>query len=152
MHCSICRRCPPTVGDTLSRRHNGRRVKLVTQLHVVRSSSRIKLMMSDKGFRVNGATASQVCVSAMFVITDCMKVKIKIVKFTTEKAMKVRDAVEVWLYSFSSPGTRWGGWSTLHASRFTPGKDTRHQLYRWRGGHHSRSERVGKYCRSHKIK
>jgi hypothetical protein len=44
----------------------------------------------------------------MFVITDCMKVKIKIVRFTTEKAIKVRDAVEVWLYSFFSPGTRWG--------------------------------------------
>ena len=33
--------------------------------------------MSNKMFRANSATASQVRVSAMFVITDCMKVKIK---------------------------------------------------------------------------
>jgi len=89
MHCSICGWCPPTAVGTLSRRHNGRRVNLITQLHVVRSSSRIKLIMSNKRFSANGATASQVRVSAMFVITDCMKVKIKKVKVTTEKAMKV---------------------------------------------------------------
>jgi hypothetical protein len=29
----------------------------------------------------------------------------------------------VWLYSFFNLGTRWGGWSTPRAGRFTPGKD-----------------------------
>ena len=30
---------------------------------------------------------------------------------------------DVWLYTFFSPGARWGGWSTPRPGRFTPGND-----------------------------
>jgi hypothetical protein len=34
-----------------------------------------------------------------------------------------RGGVEVQLYYFFNLGARWGGWSTPHPGRFTPGKD-----------------------------
>jgi hypothetical protein len=37
-----------------------------------------------------------------------------------------------------------GGWSTPRPGRFATGKETRHPLYRMRGGPQGRSERVRK--------
>ena len=45
------------------------------------------------------------------------------VKFPLEQATKAQKGADVQLYSSFSLGTRWGGWSTPHTSRFTPGKD-----------------------------
>jgi hypothetical protein len=46
--------------------------------------------------------------------------------------------------SFFNLGARWGGWSTRHPGRFTPGKETRYPLYRRLGGPQGRSGRVRK--------
>jgi hypothetical protein len=49
-------------------------------------------------------------------------VKLK-VKVTLEQATKPRRGVELYLHTFFDVGARWGWWSTLRLSHFTPGKD-----------------------------
>ena len=55
-----------------------------------------------------------------------------------------REEVEVSLYSFFNPTTRWGGWSTPRSGRFSPEEEIRYPLYRRLGGTQSRSGRVRK--------
>ena len=45
------------------------------------------------------------------------------VNFTLEQATKFHRGVEVQLYCFFNLGARWGGWSSAHPDRFTPGKE-----------------------------
>jgi hypothetical protein len=58
------------------------------------------------------------------------------------RSRRPRGGVQAELYSFFNLSTRWGGWSTPRPGRFTPGKETRHPLYRWLGGPQGRSGRV----------
>jgi hypothetical protein len=60
--------------------------------------------------------------------------------------MKAQRGSRIWLYSFFNLGCRWG-WvvnATPRPGRFTPGKETRYQLYRRLGGLQGRSGRVRK--------
>ena len=55
-----------------------------------------------------------------------------------------RGGVELQLYSFFNLGARCGGWLAPRPGRFTPGKKTRHPLYRRLGGLQGRSVRLRK--------
>jgi hypothetical protein len=55
----------------------------------------------------------------VWYVTQAMEIKVK-VKFNLEQATKVRDGVDLQLYSFFNPGARLGGWSTSHSGRFYP--------------------------------
>ena len=77
-------------------------------------------------------------------IHSSMHVKLEVkLKFSLEKATKVRRGVEVYLYSFFNLGARWCGWSTSRPGRLTP-RNTRYSLYGRLGGPQGRSERVRK--------
>ena len=49
---------------------------------------------------------------------------------------RTKGGGEVQLCSLFNVGERWAGWSTLRPERFTPGKETRHTLYRKLDGPH----------------
>ena len=60
-----------------------------------------------------------------------VKFEVKL-KFSLEKATKVRRCVEVYLYSFFNLGARWWGWSTSRPGRLTPQKSS--VLIVWKAG------------------